>query len=162
MSNKVIFLDIDGVIQSPRYCVSTQQTGVMCAFEPAAMNFLRIILENTGAKIVISSTWRIGDYETSRNELKMIFCACGYSEIAEAFHTDWRTENLNAIRGTEIKEWLDRHKNIKEYLILDDDNDMLPEQKDRFVKTDPMNGFLLQHFDDALMVFGIDSSKLGL
>ena len=50
-------------------------------------------------------------------------------------------------RGDEIQYWLDHHKNeYNTYVILDDDSDMLPSQLNNFVQTDPMNGFLLEHY----------------
>jgi len=39
-------------------------------------------------------------------------------------------------RGNEIKEWIrDCGMDIEGYVIIDDDNDMLPEQQERFVRT---------------------------
>lgn len=39
-------------------------------------------------------------------------------------------------RGYEIQQWIDDHKdNIISYCIIDDDTDMLPSQKNNFVRT---------------------------
>lgn len=147
---KVIFLDIDGVIQSPRYCVAMGQTGWLSAFEPAAMAFLAQLIELSDAKIVISSTWRMG---LSSRELKMYFRVAGYKKIALSFHKDWATKEFNnKPRGEEIKDWLDRNPEVDNYLILDDDADMLDEQKANFVQTSHEDGFLLSHFDRAKQI----------
>lgn len=43
----------------------------------------------------------------------------------------------HAIRGTEIQSYIDNHKDIiKNYVIIDDDSDMLDSQLDNFVQTD--------------------------
>ena len=54
-----IFLDIDGVLQSPRYCIAINQGGFYSAFEPAAMGLLRNLVIEYKATIVVSSSWRI-------------------------------------------------------------------------------------------------------
>lgn len=51
---KVIFLDIDGVLNV--YCQGRDEYG--CTFHKHFEDNLRWIIEETGAKIVISSTWR--------------------------------------------------------------------------------------------------------
>lgn len=43
-------------------------------------------------------------------------------------------------RGVEIKQYLDEHQEIENYVILDDDSDMLLSQKDHFIKTDSESG----------------------
>lgn len=155
MSDKVIFLDIDGVIQSPRYCVAMDQSGWLATFEPAAMSMLRKLIKESGAKIVISSTWRLGEDQKTKHELQLCFRVCGYKEIANAFHKDWRTDSDGQLRGEEIKRWLDAHPESQDcYLILDDDSDMLDEQKPFFVKTCHENGMLLEHYDKAKEILG--------
>jgi len=154
----VIFLDIDGVIQSPRYCVAINETGWLSAFEPAAMHMVQRLVLDAKAKIVISSSWRIG---ATDRQLKQLFRCCGFKAIANAFHADWQTKQMNGFcvkRGDEIAEWLNRHQEIENYLILDDDSDMLDEQKENFVQTDAMNGMLLIHYDKARKILGIMDS----
>lgn len=60
------------------------------------------------------------------------------------------------IGGTEIKQWLDNERDhsdlITEYVIIDDDCDMLEEQLSYFVKTDNYFGFSYQNYVDALHI----------
>ncbi|WP_396180198.1 HAD domain-containing protein [Flavobacterium sp.] len=157
----IIFLDIDGVIQSPRYCVAINETGWLSAFEPAAMHMVQRLVLDAKAKIVISSSWRIGSTD---RQLKQLFRCCGFKAIANSFHDDWQTKQINGFctrRGNEIAEWLNRHPEIENYLILDDDADMLAEQMNNFVKTDPMNGLLLQHYDASRKILGLDGDVNG-
>ena len=147
MSNTVIFLDMDGVLQSPRYCVAIGETGLLSALEPAAMHMLRNLVVESDAKIVLSSSWRLGMDNPST--IKKIFQCCGFKALAAAFHDDWKTRYISGYRGDEIADWLSNHPEISNYLILDDDSDMLESQKEHFVQTDHMNGFLLEHYDQA-------------
>lgn len=154
----VIFLDIDGVIQSPRYCVAINETGLLSAFEPAAMHMVQRLIIEANAKIVISSSWRIGSTD---RQLKHLFRCCGFKSIAMAFHSDWQTKQIGGFsskRGDEIAEWLSRHSEVERYLILDDDSDMLEEQQGSFVQTDSMNGMLIEHYDAARKILGLDDA----
>lgn len=154
MSRPVIFLDIDGVIQSPRYSTAVDECGFVSVFEPAAMHMVRNLIIKANCHVVISSSWRHGPDDP--RELKQIFRCCGFKDIANAFHHDWRTKSIDGLtRGHEIAEWLSRHQDIENYLILDDDPSMLPEQADHFVQTDSDNGILLAHYDKARTILGI-------
>lgn len=69
-------------------------------------------------------------------------------------HKDWKTPQTDSVhRGEEIKYWLDEHPYILEYVIIDDDETILEEQKSRFVKTDPMNGMQQKAYDLAKEIF---------
>ena len=48
-------------------------------------------------------------------------------------------------RGLEIKTWLSENNWQGRYLILDDDDDMLPEQKDSFIQTNSDLGFTIEN-----------------
>lgn len=123
----IIFLDIDGVVTSAR-------TGWR-NMDVYAASFLRWVCEQSGARIVISSTWR---YNRDRQFFVNVF--------GDVIHDDWRTSidlltNGTDCRGDEIKLWLDAH-NCTEYLILDDDDDMLDYQVPNLILTDSYNGLM--------------------
>ena len=72
-------------------------------------------------KICISSVWKNHFKETSD---------WGRALVKLGFNDDifvGITGKRRTLRGTEIKEWVDKH-DVKKYAILDDDSDMLPEQ----------------------------------
>ena len=125
----VIFLDIDGVITSAR-------TGWM-NMDIYAVSFLRMVCQNSGVKIVISSTWRF-------NRDRQFFADIFGEDI---IHDHWRTDvdllnNGTHCRGDEIKIWLDLHPDVTNYIILDDDADFLPEQMDKLIHTKSLDGML--------------------
>ena len=72
-------------------------------------------------KICISSVWKNHFKETNDWEIALLnlgFIPFTFVGITKTHRT---------LRGTEIKEFVDKN-NIKTYAILDDDSDMLPEQ----------------------------------
>jgi len=140
---KVIFLDVDGVLNFYRSVFGLGGYGhdftneSMAKFDNCALGMIRKVCQETGAVICFSSTWRIG---RSPEE-----CAKGLDlPIID------KTPSLNAIRGLEIKTWLDQHPEVERYAIIDDDSDMLEEQKPFFVHTDHRDGFLFDHYKQTL------------
>ena len=58
---------------------------------------------------------------------------------------------LFSIRGMEIKEWLDKHgKKVSHYVIIDDMDNFLSNQKSHFVQTDPEVGITEEDADKAI------------
>ena len=138
---KVIFLDIDGVLdteQSRRALLAEgrpwkDECGPF--FDEEAVRNLRTIVEGTGAEVVITSSWRhLG--EDRMQELwarrKMPGILAGITpEIAY---------DCYAMRGQEIAAYLAQHVEEGEacrYVIIDDGCDFLPEQIPFCVFTDP-------------------------
>ena len=113
VSMKVIFLDIDGVLNT----VKDFQRHNFIGMSPVLVRRFNKLVKDTGAKVILSSTWRHDKNWREvmvRNGLDMKFLG--------------RTKDLrDKIRGMEIDEWLGRH-NVDRYVILDDDTDRLPDQ----------------------------------
>jgi hypothetical protein len=92
--------------------------------DPAAIAVLNKIVEQTGAFVVVSSTWRIG---VRRTEVNGWLRGAGFTGIVLAL-----TPVLGKRRGFEIQAWLDaynkaplrRHGEVTHFVILDDDSDM--------------------------------------
>lgn len=133
---KIIFLDIDGVLNV--YGQGHDQYGQI--FHRHFEDNLKWIVEETGAKIVISSTWRFAGLQVMKDMWKYrnlpgevidITVDC-YQLIRER-----KFENYDEVeRGHEIQQWLDEHQTeVTHYVILDDDNDMLQSQRHNFVRT---------------------------
>lgn len=55
------------------------------------------------------------------------------------------TGSRKTLRGEEIKEWLDKHLEVEDYAILDDDSDMLEEQFKKFHHCDGWFGMSPNH-----------------
>ena len=139
---KILFLDIDGVLAGLEWfekCYKEGKTGVDF-LDPKLVQKLNKL----DCEVVISSSWGCDNGQTWKKlrlkgfNLKVI----GYIEHYEIGH-DW------IVRGNSIKKWLnDNCKNIDyQYAILDDDGDMLLEQKDHFVQTNPEIGVTDEHIE---------------
>lgn len=58
---------------------------------------------------------------------------------------------LFSIRGMEINEWLTKHgKRVSQYVIIDDMDNMLPEQQSHFVQTNPEVGITNEDAEKAI------------
>ena len=116
---KVLFVDIDGVVNSRR--TKKNFEGFMTV-DPAMAALVQRVVRNTGCEIVLSSSWRL--YQYSRDEVERKVCK--FADI---------TSILYAPRGFEIKAWLTLHPEIQHYAILDDAESILPEQRANFFQT---------------------------
>lgn len=119
---KIIFLDIDGVLNV--YCEGRDEYG--CTFHKHFEDNLKWIIEETNAKIVISSSWRM-------NGLSIMQEMWQYRKLAGEV-IDVTPYINNCKRGEEIQLWLNNNT-VSNYVIIDDDTDMLDIQKNNFVCT---------------------------
>lgn len=121
---RVLFLDVDGVL-------NTYDSDGYLNINKNRLRILRRILEETGCRIVVSSTWRISHDTRARlvNKLKWKGLEVYGWTTTEKLLDDQK-------RGHEIEHWLDTHEGIDSYCIIDDDNDMLPSQANHFVLID--------------------------
>lgn len=143
---KVIFLDIDGVLNNSKHLTELmellgrkQYFSIInqiheTPFDYRSCKLLQELIKETEAEIVLSSTWRLND-----NGIEIIEQYAGIS-IRDT------TPVLNTIRGEEIKQYLDNHQEITEYIILDDDTDMLKEQMGHLVKVNNRIGFTITEY----------------
>lgn len=136
---KVIFLDIDHVLNSTK---SAARFGAYHILDPENIKVLNKITDETGAKIVISSSWR---KKYTLDEIKAIlkhFKVRG--EIID------RTRSTGLMRGVDIQCWLMENKNVESFVIIDDSSDMLEPHLKRLVKTGIDTGLHESHIPLAV------------
>lgn len=157
---KIIFLDIDGVLNNELWYRSEnfrqgkdREEYELSQFDPRCVAHLNHLTLETNAKIVVSSSWRLGK---TVEELQELFEKIGIEgEVIDK--TPYLRFQKNddydrsVPRGCEIKAWLESNKSILgdkmskvKYVILDDDSDMLYWQRKNFVQTDPYCGLTSQ------------------
>lgn len=148
---KVIFLDMDGVLCTIRSHVaqnSPTPRGVMQALDREAVGLLNILMvqQCETVRAVLTSTWRkLHDQGWMTLHLRRH----GWEG---QFHDDWATKVLSQeenSRGKEIAEWLSRHPEVSRWVIFDDNDWALPEQRENFIQTHPHNGILWADFQRA-------------
>ena len=137
---KVIFLDFDGVITIPetKWHISLEH-----------IKRIKKICDETDAKLVISSSWQ--RYAGTKNETRKErvenwlngILMKGYRGVIKKFFKDYTYDmsgrfygEYGNVRGSDIKSWLKRNPNVNNYVIIDDEGDMLDEQLFNFVQTD--------------------------
>jgi len=137
---KVVFLDVDGVMVNHRSWY-VRQPGQPASADPACVQALNRITDLTGARLVLSSSWRVDEKHAWLVELLRRWGVTG-KLIGETprLHDRIRGIYVGKRRGEEIAAWLKGAPEVEAFVILDDDADMAPFL-DRLVKT---------QFDDGL------------
>lgn len=128
---KVIFLDIDGVLNYTNFWykrrLEFEKTGKFGPnFDEEKIKLLSEIVSETGAKIVLSSTWR-GGFVKDNNKGKLVskpgFEDCIELNLAfEKYNLEMydRTTGKGHIRQEQIKEWLANNE-VDSFVVIDDD-----------------------------------------
>lgn len=171
---KVLFLDFDGVLNSHQSAtfwhsrrdqeqwendMYSSWTGTLKEY--IAHDFCPIALSNVeelcrrvpDLKIVVSSTWRLG--ETVETLKKILAPAKVVADAIIDVTPHFRYRGGDDVdRGHEIQDWLNRHPEVTHYVILDDDRDMLPSQQGNFVNTSELHGFIYGEMLQCLRILG--------
>ncbi len=152
---KVIFLDIDGVLNSRAYDRKrdwNNQTDI----DETRLPFLKEIVNATGAEIILSSTWREHWDKASEKcgedgvYLNEIFAKHGLE-----IHGKTPDLGTGFDRPDEIKAWLNSAKeNIESFVIIDDYRYAWGDISDNLVRTNPNSGLGLEaeHLQKAIEI----------
>lgn len=132
VARKVIFLDIDGVMNS----VATRPQdprGLIDFLDPRNIDVLNTIVRATGAVVVVSSTWRL---TMPFAALRATFAAAGCTaEIVDI------TPDIDARqRVLEVAAWLARQPEPPARFVVLDDDFYMPAFPDRLVRTRKLHG----------------------
>jgi len=118
-----------------------------------AVQWVSEACQKFGYDIVVTSTWRLHD-----NYKECLINGGLRSGIEILGHTP---RFSGQSRGAEIKAYLEEHPEITYYVIVDDEEDMLPEQFDHFICTDGNVGFGLTDFCKFERIYTKDTSQGG-
>jgi hypothetical protein len=170
-----LFLDVDGVLNSHRLFKRVKEDGPptlreqvladelhplyggVCHIDvirtgirhidPEAVKVLNEILERSKAKVVVSSTWRLGNPLECIDKMLRFH---GFTGELIGMTEAWLDRDKYPHRGHEIQEWLDRHS-VESFVILDDDSDMA-HLMSHLIKTQFSEGLLPEHIEPALQI----------
>lgn len=129
---KVVFLDIDGVLNSDKYVRRFGGDGV--AIDPERMRILKQIIDATGAEIVLSTSWRVHwdidpkNCDICGKQINAVFSEFGLQVFD-------KTPRLGTSREQEIESWLNEHPDVQSFVVLDDAFLSAEFLKGHFVKT---------------------------
>jgi hypothetical protein len=144
---KVIFLDFDGVLNSWAFVNRTNVKGGIIGIDPEAVARLSRLMRDTGAHVVVSSTWRLFN---TLEDLRRILTDAGLPKDQAALIIDKTPRLSGQHRGIEIALWLktEAKQPVESFVILDDDSDMA-DLMDRLVQTSMDHGLTDHHVEIA-------------
>lgn len=139
----IIFLDIDGVLNSTRWSEERPLRGLTPPrlaqealdeerIDPDCVERLRGVVRRTGARLVLTSTWR---HRMDVPEFVQLFALYGWNEAPVVGITPYIA---GLIRGDEVEAWLGNNNYAGPYVCVDDDADFRVGQP--FVRTNPEMG----------------------
>jgi len=146
---KALFLDVDGVLNSEAWFVKQRRLKGRvdaCEVDPEPVMRILNIVEATGAKIVLSSSWR------NQPDLVEYLRSTGLP-----IHDMTPEVNAGFERHMDIIAWLDDNEDVKRFAIVDDDIDAGDHQRLRssFVKTDARYGLRGEHARKLIDILGV-------
>lgn len=159
---KIIFLDIDGVLNSEdelRNLPEKKEHTIEDEIYDIHCKALQTIVEKTNAVVVLSSTWRHSYFDLVKNKLEKYNI-----KIIDKTGTGCN----DCLRGNLIYKWIKEHEDIisckyydyKNYLILDDNSDMLYWQKDNFIKVDGKTGLTETYIKRAIEILNQEEQRI--
>lgn len=101
--------------------------------------------------IVVTSTWR------EERNYKDCLINGGLRKGIEILGC---TQLTDKTRGEEIRDYLNAHPEIKQYIIVDDEDDFLPEQREHFVKVNADYGFHQPEYKQCIQLYIKTKNKI--
>ena len=154
---KIIFLDIDGVLNTDKweaYMLSQRlpledEFGIF--FDKEAINNLAKILTITKAKIVIHSTWKLGK---PLEWLQLL-----WNKRRLPGHIFDITPDIPPYynKDDEITEWLVNHSEVNDYVILDDEAEFSLSLNKHFVQINSTLGITKENVIAAIILLKQDN-----
>ena len=156
MTDKIIFLDFDGVLNT-EHCQNflyhegkPWQDEYGAFFDPEARAQLKCIIDATNADIVVESSWKYLGLEAMQEMWEVRNMPGRIIDITPSSVSDsWLlSANLEVIepamghcKGMEIASWLsDNAKQTTKYVIIDDEYVIMDSQLSHFLLTNPYDG----------------------
>ncbi len=155
-NQKLIFLDIDGVLNSFEFQSKTNDwdKGKKSQIDPVTIPLLNDIILSTKAKVVLSSTWRILYYDVLIEILKELGCVAEIIDRTPQTHYKAK-KYRHCQRGMQIQEWIDNNQNIfnsslgDKFIIIDDGEDM-GHLREHLIKTSGLCGLTKENVQMAI------------
>lgn len=169
----IIFLDIDGVLNSYRYEDYLLYNNKSCfdengaIFDPICVEALKRLILTTKAKIVISSSWKDNRicknaYSILKKMWKNRNLPGEILDVTPTLTPNWLLKkyglkNTTAWKGYEIDQWLKSSTQSHSYIIIDDEDIVLDYQRPFFIMTDGYNGLSDADVEIGIRIFNSPS-----
>lgn len=143
---KVIFLDIDGVLNSAEWDRHVQSFSYGARFNSCYLLSQEMILRlqdavfQTNAEIVLTSSWRASEraMDALKRQLSLYHLSIRDTTVIYAYGN----------RADEVKLWIESHPNVTSYVIVDDEDDGFTQ-----------NEVLATHFVQTTYTHGLTCDK---
>lgn len=147
---KVIFLDVDGVLNFSMTEAKAPSGAV--GVVDSCVKKLKKIIDNTNSFIILVSSWKNEwnmDEEKAGKDGKYLIKKLE----RRGLHIMDKTTDKGSNRGEGIDEWLKRHPNVTDWIVLDDD--YFPDYKEfgidsHLIQTSYVVGLTDSHVDKAI------------
>ena len=145
---KLIFLDIDGVLNSDNWYYHPEKQRLKYPydqFDPKLVELFNKITSKCTKSIVLTSTWRLN---YSIEKMRDIFAEVGIAGNIIDYTPNLKKDTDYVVRGNEILKWCKDNEDLlgcktmdyTDFIILDDNSDMLLWQQKYFFQTDRLSG----------------------
>ena len=150
---KIIFLDFDGVLNTAEFLDKLEPVPYAThlgakllsrELDPVRVQCINDIVELTGAKVVVTSAWRVG---STLQWLEQVLRHAGF--VGEVVGKTQRF--YGRPRSEEIQDWLEfREQEIESFVILDDD--VSANIEGHFIETSFHEGLTKAHVPQAIEI----------
>lgn len=154
--SKVIFLDVDGVLNSKRfaeYCTNNEGLKNWWSYglleQELLFNLYHIVKTFPDCHIVLCSSWRISSHHKELLDRQLALYGMGVYGTT--------TANPKMGRGQQIMEWVYNHEDVDNFVVLDDDNDIRDyppetEVSKHLVWVSFLTGLTAENADEAIRI----------
>lgn len=158
---KLSFLDVDGVLNSSRSVAALGQApkdydpstwGLY--FDPIAVKLYQRFVRETGAKTVLSTSWR--------HEVGMVENLGAFLQVDVIGQTPYIPGER---RGYEVQKYFqdnDLSPLVVPYVIFDDRVDFLHEQRGHFVQVSAFDGLSCANFYHAMKILNVVTTPMAV
>ena len=160
LMNRVIFLDIDGVLNS-NFRNDNHQTEISdgTLIDIEKVRLLSTLVKNTNAKIILHSGWKfwfdsaLHPLRKEAENLEKLFQqeALMIEDVTPDHSTEEikRSKKFSLVKASEILAWLDEHKEVDKWIVIDDLDLHNSEIEAHQIKTDPHIGLTTEDVHKA-------------
>jgi len=153
--SKVIFLDIDGALNSNFWNNEHQkEISDKALIDVEKVHLLGELVRSTKAKIILHSGWKLwfdADLKPMREEaenLRRLLWREGLT--IDGVTPDYAAEEIkrsrkfSLVKASEILAWLEEHKEVEQWIVIDDLDLHNPQIEMHQLKTDPNIGLTIE------------------
>lgn len=169
----VLFIDVVGVLNSHHFCLRNTDNGI--GIDESKLVLLKRICDMTNSSVVLSSIWKEGfndDFkpiESFAFKLLELFKKYDIPIIGKTPTVSKKISDFS-LRGTwkeyEIKKYLEKHKEVEHFCIIDDEDVDLQSLKDYLILTkdyqekEEQEGLNEEHIDGIVKVLSKPRIKI--